>query len=156
MQGCGWKMNHKLFKLLSNIYIPYLGTGIIVKSVSPDYREICVQMKLRWYNRNYVGTHFGGSLYAMTDPFFMLMLISILGEEFVVWDKSAHIDFIKPGQGTVTAKFLITKEQIADIIHNTSGGQKYLPKFSVDIENEAGEKVARVVKTIYIKKKRLK
>jgi len=113
-------------------------------------------MKLRWYNRNYVGTHFGGSLYAMTDPFFMLMLISILGEEFVVWDKSAHIDFIKPGKGTVTAKFLITKEQIADIIHNTAGGQKYLPKFSVDIENEAGEKVARVVKTIYIKKKSLK
>ncbi|MGA2525374.1 MAG: DUF4442 domain-containing protein [Smithellaceae bacterium] len=145
-------MNHKLFKLLSNIYIPYLGTGIIVKSVSPDYREIYVQMKLRWYNRNYVGTHFGGSLYAMTDPFFMLMLISILGEEFVVWDKSAHIDFIKPGKGTVTAKFLITKEQIADIIHNTSGGQKYLPKFSVDIENEAGEKVARVINYIYKEK----
>src|SRR5271169_6594091 len=104
-------MNNKLFKFLSNIYIPYLGTGIVVKSVSPDYREIFVQMKLRWYNRNYVGTHFGGSLYAMTDPFFMLMLISILGEEFVVWDKSAHIDFIKPGKGTVTARFLITEEQ---------------------------------------------
>jgi hypothetical protein len=108
---------------------------------------------MRWYNRNYVKTHFGGSLYAMTDPFFMLMLIHILGKEFVVWDKAAHIDFLKPSQGTVTARFLITEEQIEDIIRNTSGAQKYLPEFSVDIENEAGEKVARVVKTLYIRKK---
>ncbi len=146
-------MNHKLFKFLMNIYIPYLGTGITVKSLSPDYKEICVQMKLRWYNRNYIKTHFGGSLYAMTDPFFMLMLITILGKEFIVWDKSARIDFIKPGKGTVTARFLITEDQIADIIHNTSAGQKYLPELSVDIVDEAGEKVARVVKTLYIKKK---
>jgi hypothetical protein len=110
-------------------------------------------MKMRWYNRNYVKTHFGGSLYAMTDPFFMLMLIHILGKEFVVWDKAAHIDFIKPSQGKVTARFLITEEQIEDILKNTSAGQKYFPEFSVDIENEAGEKVARVVKTLYIRKK---
>jgi hypothetical protein len=86
-------------------------------------------MKMRWYNRNYVKTHFGGSLYAMTDPFFMLMLIHILGKEFVVWDKAAHIDFIKPSQGTVTARFLITGEQIEDIIKNTSGGQNIFPSF---------------------------
>jgi len=110
-------------------------------------------MKMRWYNRNYVKTHFGGSLYAMTDPFFMLMLIHILGNEFVVWDKSAHIDFIKPGQGTVTARFLIKEEQIQQIVGNTSGGQKYFPELSVDIEDEAGEKVAHVVKTLYIKRK---
>jgi hypothetical protein len=110
-------------------------------------------MKMRWYNRNYVKAHFGGSLYAMTDPFLMVMLIHILGKEFVVWDKAAHIDFIKPSQGTATARFLITEEQIEKIINNTSGGQKYFPEFSVDIENGAGEKVARVVKTLYIKKK---
>ena len=112
-------------------------------------------MKMRWYNRNYVKTHFGGSLYAMTDPFFMLMLIHILGQEFIVWDKSAHIDFIKADRGTVTARFLIKEEQIEKIIDNTSDGQKYFPEFSVDIENEAGEKVARVVKTLYIRKKGL-
>lgn len=145
-------MNPKYLKLLLNLYPPYWGTGITVKSVSPDYREICVQMKMRWYNRNYVKTHFGGSLYAMTDPFFMLMLIHILGKEFVVWDKAAHIDFIKPSQGIVTARFLIKEEQIENIINNTSGGQKYFTEFSVDIENEAGEKVARVVKTLYIRK----
>jgi acyl-coenzyme A thioesterase PaaI-like protein len=146
-------MNPRSFKLLINLYPPYWGTGITVKSVSPDYREICVQMKMRFYNRNYVKTHFGGSLYAMTDPFFVLMLIHILGKEFIVLDKAAHIDFIKPSQGTVTARFLIKEEDIEDIIKNTSDGQKYFPEFSVDIENETGETVARVVKTLYIRKK---
>jgi len=124
-----------------------------VKSVSPDYREISVQMKMKFYNRNYVKTHFGGSLYAMTDPFLVLMLAHILGREFVILDKAAHIDFIKPGQGTVTARFLIKDEEIENIIKNTLDGQKYFPEFSVDIEDEAGEKVARVVKTLYIRKK---
>jgi hypothetical protein len=146
-------MDARFLKLLINVYPPYWGTGISLKSISPDYREICVQMKMRWYNRNYVKTHFGGSLYAMTDPFFMVMLIHILGKEFTVWDKAAHIDFIKPSQGTVTARFLITEEQIKNIMRYTSDGQKYLPEFSVDIENEVGETVARVVKTLYIKKK---
>lgn len=148
-----FKMKAKYLKLLINLYPPYWGTGITVKKISPDYREICVQMKMKWYNRNYVKTHFGGSLYAMTDPFFMLMLIHILGKEFVVWDKAAHIDFVKPSQGTVRARFLITDEQIKKITENTSGGQKYFPEFSVDVEDEAGEKVARVVKTLYIRKR---
>ena len=146
-------MNPKAFKLLINLYPPYWGTGIKVKSVSPDYREISVQMKMKFYNRNYVKTHFGGSLYAMTDPFLVLMLAHILGREFVILDKAAHIDFIKPGQGTVTARFLIKDEEIENIIKNTLDGQKYFPEFSVDIEDEAGEKVARVVKTLYIRKK---
>jgi acyl-coenzyme A thioesterase PaaI-like protein len=146
-------MNPNALKLLINLYPPYWGTGITLKSISPDYREICIQMKMRWYNRNYVKTHFGGSLYAMTDPFFMVMLIHILGKEFTVWDKTATIDFIKPSQGTVTARFLITEEQIKEIMKNTSNGQKYLPEFSVNIENEAGETVARVVKTLYVRRK---
>ncbi len=146
-------MKAKYLKLLINIYPPYWGTGITVKRISPDYRETWVQMKMRWYNRNYVKTHFGGSLYAMTDPFFMLMLMHILGKEFVVWDKAAQIEFIKPSQGTVTARFLITDEQIEKIVQNTSGGARYLPDFSVDIKNEAGETVARVIKTLYIRKK---
>ncbi len=146
-------MTPKSFKFFLNLYPPYWGTGITVQRVSPDFREVCVRMKMRFYNRNYVKTHFGGSLYAMTDPFFVLMLIHILGKEFIVLDKAAHIDFLKPSQGTVTARFLITKEQIENIMKNTSGGQKYFPEFSVDIENETGETVARVVKTLYIRKK---
>jgi hypothetical protein len=146
-------MKPTYLKLLINLYPPYWGTGITVKSISPDYRKICVQMKMRWYNRNYVKTHFGGSLYAMTDPFFMLMLMHILGKEFVVWDKAAHIDFVKPSAGTVTARFLIKEDQIEDIINSTSGGQKYFPELSIDVVNEAGEKVAHVIKTLYIRRR---
>jgi len=87
--------------------------------------------------------------------FFMLMLMHILGKDFIVWDKAAHIDFIKPSEGTVTARFLIGEDRIEKIIDKTADGQKYFPEFSVDIENEAGEKVAHVVKTLYIRKKNL-
>jgi len=121
--------------------------------VSANYKEIIVHMKMRWYNRNYVNTHFGGSLYAMTDPFFMVMLIQVLGKQYIVWDKAVHIDFIKPGQGKVTARFIIKEEQIDNILEKTADRQKYLPEFSVDIKDEAGDTVARVTKTLYIRKK---
>ena len=146
-------MNHKFFKLMINFYPPYWGTGITVKKISFDYKEIVVQMKMRRYNRNFVNTHFGGSLYSMTDPFFMLMLIQILGKEYIVWDKSARIDFIKPGRGTVTARFVVDEKEIEEIISNTAEGEKYFPQFSVDIEDQTGEKVASVVKTLYVRKK---
>jgi len=146
-------MNPTFFKLLLNLYPPYWGTGISVKYVAPDYREIIVQMKLRWYNRNYVNTHFGGSLYAMADPFFMLMLIRVLGKGFVVWDKAAHVDFVKPGKGKVTARFLIQEEDITAILHHTADGQKHLPAFSVEIKDEIGETVVKVVKTLYVRRK---
>jgi len=136
------QMNPNFFKLLLNVYPPYWGTGIVVKKISPDYKEIIVQMKMRWYNRNYVKTHFGGSLYAMTDPFFMLMLLQILGKEYIVWDKAAHIEFIKPGRG-----------EIGNILKNTADGQKYLPEFSVNIKDEADETVASVTKILYLRKK---
>ena len=142
-----------LLKLILNLYPPYWGTGIFVSRVSANYKEIIVHMKMRWYNRNYVNTHFGGSLYAMTDPFFMVMLIQVLGKKYIVWDKAVHIDFIKPGRGKVTARFIIKEEQIDNILEKTADGQKYLPEFSVDIKDEAGDTVARVTKTLYIRKK---
>ena len=137
-----------------NLYPPFLGAGIKVKHVADDFRRIDVEMKLRWYNRNYVGTHFGGSLCAMTDPFFMLMLINILGKDYVVWDQSSTIDFIAPGRGTVKASFSLSEQQISDIKMKTTNGEKYLPVFETDITNEHGEIVAKVRKKLYIRKKR--
>jgi hypothetical protein len=113
-----------------------LGAGIRVKKISEDYRELHVQMKLRWYNRNYVKTHFGGSLFSMTDPFLMTMLINILGKDYIVWDKSSCIDFVKPGMGTLTAKFIISENQIENIIKNTIDGKKYYPEFQVNVTDE--------------------
>lgn len=146
-------MQSNKLKFLLNIYPPYLGTGITVTHISPDFRETFVQMKRKWYNTNYVKTHFGGSLYAMTDPFFMLMLIQILGKNYVVWDKSANIEFIKPGISTVIAKFIITDDHLKTIHENTAEGQKYLHTFEVKIEDENNELIALVTKVLYIRKK---
>ena len=136
-----------------NLWPPFLGAGIRVRHIGADFREVVVSMKLRWYNRNYVGTHFGGSLAAMTDPFYMLMLIHILGNEYTVWDKTSTMDFIAPGRGTVTARFRLNDDQIAEIQNKTADGNAYFPALSVDIVNESGEVVARVEKKLYVRKK---
>ena len=135
-----------------SLWPPFLGAGIRVKHIATDYKEVVVSMKLRWYNRNYVGTHFGGSLAAMTDPFYMLMLIHILGSEYIVWDKTSTIDFIAPGRGTVTAHFILRDDQIAEIKRQTANGDPYYPEFSVDIVNELGEVIATVEKKLYVRK----
>src|SRR3954471_6769044 len=93
----------RLLRLMS-FYPPYLGAGIAITEVAEDLRAITVQMSLRPWTRNYMGTHFGGSLYAMCDPFFMFMVTQAVGPEYVVWDKAATIDFLKPGRGRVTAR----------------------------------------------------
>jgi len=146
-------MNPKLFRFLLNVYPPYLGTGIVIKHVADDYTRISVQMKSRFYNRNYVGTHFGGSLYAMTDPFYMLMLIQILGPDYIVWDKSASIKFVKPGRGTVVADFHVTEALIEKIKNETAQGEVFLPEINVPIRDGENEVVAMVVKTLYIRRK---
>lgn len=146
-------MKASRLKFLFNIYPPLLGAGIHVNKISADFRELQVQMKLRWYNRNYVKTHFGGSLFSMTDPFIMTMLINILGRDYIVWDKSSCIEFVKPGIGTVYAKFIITDEQIENILKNTVEGKKYYPEFQVNVTDEKEEIVAKVRKIEYVRRK---
>jgi acyl-coenzyme A thioesterase PaaI-like protein len=146
-------MKLRILKLGMNLWPPFLGAGIKVRHIRADYREVVVSMKLRWYNRNYVGTHFGGSLAAMTDPFYMLMLIHILGSDYIVWDKTSTIDFIAPGRETVTARFRLNDDQIAEIKNETADGKAYFPALSVDIVNESGDVVARVNKKLYVRKK---
>ena len=146
-------MKSKYLKLLLNIYPPYIGAGIHVERIREDHREIVVSMKLRWYNRNYVGTHFGGSLASMTDPFFMLMLMNILGKDYIVWDQAARIQFVRPGRGRVVASFHLNQKQIDEIYVQTRGGAVFRPEYTVNIVDELGEVVAQVVKQEYIRKK---
>jgi acyl-coenzyme A thioesterase PaaI-like protein len=95
-------------KLLFNAYPPYLMTGITVREIASDWRRVVVRMGLHWYNRNYFGTHFGASLYAMTDPFYAIMLSRNIGPDYIVWDRAAQIEFLRPGRGRVTAEFTLT------------------------------------------------
>ena len=147
-------MKAGLLKLRLMLYPPYLGTGIAVERISPDFREITVRMKLRWYNRNWFGNHFGGSLYAMTDPFFALMLIHILGSDYRVTDRAGFIEYRAPGRGTVTARFVIDEETLEDIRTHTRSGDSYFPQLTVEVTDERGNVVARVVKTLYVRRKR--
>lgn len=140
-------------KLLLNLYPPYLLTGITVREFAGDRRRVEVRMGLHWYNRNYFGTHFGGSLYAMTDPFFALMLAHNIGPDYIVWDRSAHIDFLQPGRGRVTALFELTPEMISTVLEATAGGEKFQPTWTVEVRDEAGKAVARVAKTLYVRRK---
>ena len=144
-----------IFKFGLSWWAPYFGTGISVQRIAPDYSSVTVQMKQRWYNRNAFGTHFGGSLYAMCDPFFALLLVAKLGKDYYVWDKAATIDFVKPGQGTVTAHFDWTQAQIDEIVANAANGEKCHPVRTLNILNASGEVVARVEKTLYVKKRAL-
>lgn len=144
-----WQM-----KLLLNIWPPFLFTGIRVVDVSEDFRQAKVRLKLNLFNQNAVGVHFGGSLYAMTDPFCMLLVMARLGKDYIVWDKSADIDYIKPGKGTVTAEFIITDALIADILTQTAQGEKYLPEIPVYVKDAQGEIVAKLNRKLYIRRKK--
>jgi len=132
---------------------PFLGAGIRVKRLRPDLREIDVEMRLRRWNANWVGTHYGGSLYSMTDPFFMVMLIENLGRDYIVWDKSAAIRFRKPGKGTVRAEFRLSDEQIQEIKDALLTEQKVDRNFLVEVKDEAGSVIAEVQKVIQIRRK---
>ena len=133
---------------------PFLGAGIRVKSFSDDFRDAVVELKLGRLNRNAVGTHFGGSLYAMTDPFFAIMLMHNLGGEYLVWDKSGSIEYVAPGRGAVRARFALTEQRIAEIRADAAGGEKVLPEFQVEVRHAEGDSlVALVRKTLYVRLK---
>ena len=142
-------------RMFMNIWPPFLGAGIRVRRLGSDWTEIDVEMKLHWWNRNYVGTHYGGSLYSMADPFFMVMLIQNLGKDYIVWDKSASIRFKKPGRGTVSASFRLSQEQIREIKQalNTHENEKIERVFTVEVKDESGSVVAQIEKLLHIRRK---
>lgn len=127
--------------------------GIRVKHIAADMQSIDVEMTLRWWNANYVGTHFGGSLFAMADPFYMLMLMANLGREYIVWDKAASIRYRKPGLGTVRAEFRLGDDQIDDIREKLKTQPKYEPTFRVEVKDEQGIVIAEVEKLLHVRPK---
>lgn len=135
-------------------YPPFLGMNIRVVYKSSDLQTIRVQAKLSRRNLNVVGTHFGGTLYAMCDPWFMLMLIHALGADYIVWDKAANIQFLKPGRGKVKATFCIPREQVDHIRARADAGEKIEPTFGVDVIDEQNQIVAHVDKLLYVRKKK--
>ena len=136
-----------------NFYPPYLGAAVQVTDITPDYRSIRVRMPLTFYNRNLFGTHFGGSLYAMCDPFFVLMVLKNLGDAYIAWDKEAHVRFVRPGRGTVHAHFALGEADLHALRSTADRDGKAEALFSVDVVDDAGEIVARVDKHIHVRRK---
>ena len=148
----GTRSSHALRRWI-NLWPPFLGAGIRVQHIAPDMRAVDVEMKLGFWNANYVGTHFGGSLFAMTDAFYMLMLMANLGRDYIVWDKAATIRYRKPGKGTVRAEFRLSDSQIDNIREKLKTLPKYEPVFSVEVKDQAGVVIAEVEKVIQVRKK---
>lgn len=147
------RLSGRSLKWVLRLYPPLRGAGIRVRRVSDDLREIDVDMKQHWWNMNYVGTHYGGSLYSMTDPFYMLMLLHNLGRDYIVWDKAASIRFRKPGKGRVRAQFRLTAAQLDDFRAQLETQEKIEPVMIVQVLDEQDEVVAEVEKLLYIRRK---
>lgn len=133
---------------------PYRFAGIRVLHIADDWSSARVRMRLGRLNRNYFGTHFGGSLYSMTDPFYALLAMHRLGRDYLVWDKAAEIEYVSPGRGDVFADFTLTEDRIEEIRKATAGGEKALPWFEAEVTAADGTVVARVRKQLYVRRKR--
>lgn len=147
------KMTPRTMKLAMNLWPPFLFTGIRVTDMSRNWRSARIELRQKWWNRNYVGTHFGGSLFAMTDPFWMLLILHALPRGYIVWDKAAEIEFVKPGRGTVAVEFRLDDAVLAELLARAADGGKVLHWFENEVIDSQGEVVARVRKQVYLRRK---
>lgn len=136
-----------------NLWPPFWGSGIRIESISDDFLEVKVKLKLRWWNKNANRTQYGGSIFSLTDPVYSLMLMGVLGEQFYVWDKEASINFIKPGTSELYADFILTQQQLDTIYQETMNGDKSFPEFVIYVKNAKGEVVSEVQRKLYVRKK---
>lgn len=149
-------MNNPRFRRLINKinwYPPYLGLGVKVRAANADFTRFEVELRSRWYNRNLFGTHFGGGLYAMSDPFFVFIITMNLGRNYIVWDKSAAIDFLQPARGTILGIFEIDRNRLEDMRAEVDELGKNTYHFDTDLVDQAGQVVARVSKEVYVRRK---
>jgi hypothetical protein len=141
-----------LFRWVMNLWPPLFFSGIKLASISSDYRSARVDLKWRPWTKNINASQYGGSLFSMTDPFYPLLLFGCLGyDRYIIWDKSADIDFVSPGIGRLTAEFHLEDEQLHEIREMTAGGDKFFPEFVVYIRDQQGTLVARVTRRLYVR-----
>lgn len=142
-----------MLKLGFAIFPPLVGAHIRLEQLSQDFRYARVAMRQRITNSNPWGVHFGGSLFAMTDSIYALMVKQNLGAGYVVWDKSATIDFRKPGRGRVWCEFRLDEPLIERIRRETRDGGKSEPVVDVHVYDRQRDIVAEVSKTLYVRRR---
>jgi acyl-coenzyme A thioesterase PaaI-like protein len=136
-----------------NLWPPFLVNGVHVTRISEDWGELSVRLRLHFWNRNYVGTHFGGNLFAMADPMWMLMAMHRLGHQYYVWDKAAEIEFVAAARGDVFAHFSLDSATVEELRAQAADGSRVLRWFDVELKSAAGEVVARMRKQLYVRLK---
>lgn len=151
-------MKHRIapgtLRRILNLWPPFLFNGIHVTHLASNWRNARVELRARPWNRNYVGVHFGGNLFSMVDPFWMLLAMHSLGDDYIVWDQAGTIEFLKPGRGTVRASFDLDEATLAQLRAAVADGSKHLRWFETDIVDESGDVIARVRKQVYVRRKR--
>ncbi|HEV2623402.1 MAG TPA: DUF4442 domain-containing protein [Frateuria sp.] len=146
-------MRPATFRRLLNLWPPFLFNSIRVQELAEDWSEARVVLRLRPWNRNYVRTQFGGNLFAMTDPFWMLLAMHRLGTDYYVWDKAGAIDFVAPGREDVYASFHLTEALVDELRAAAASGDKVLRWFDTEVTTADGEVIARVRKQLYVRLK---
>lgn len=126
--------------------------GVRVRALAADFTTATVELRVGVFNRNYVGTAFGGTLYSMTDPFFMLMMMRQLGAGYIVWDRAGAVRYLAPGKGVITARFSLPPEEVARVRSVLEGSGKLNQTYTVDLLDTANQLIAQVDKTLYIRK----
>lgn len=145
-------LRQRLLKLW-NLWPPFLFTGIKIERFSEDYRQVDVKLKLRFWNANYVGTQYGGSIFSMTDAFYMVMLMRNLGKDYVVWDKSATIHYLKPGKTDLRASYVVTEEDLNEIRSTLEKEPKMEWLRKIEVKDTNNVTIAEVDKVIHIRKR---
>jgi Domain of unknown function (DUF4442) len=140
-----------LFRLGFNLWPCYRGSGGRVTFIAADWSEIRVRLPLSWRTRNYVGTIYGGSIYAAIDPFYMLMLIHRLGREYEVWDKGATVRFRRPGRTTLMARMAIPEGEEAAIRGALQGARSVDRTYRLELVDRDGLVHAEVEKVVYVR-----
>ena len=154
MKAINWLFGNAAFvRLALNAWPPFWGAGIKIETLSDDFRFCRVTLKRRWWNANANGTQTGGSMFAMTDPIYPLMLMGHFKNRYYVWDKAGSINYVKPGKGELMAEFKLTDSMLASIEAATRCGSKHFPEFDVAVQDSGGDLVAQVKRTLYVRAK---
>ncbi len=146
--------NTRLSRWGFNWFPAYRASGARIDYIASDWREVRIRLPLTWRTRNYVGTTFGGSMFSAVDPILMVMLIRLLGPDYLVWDREATIHYRKPGRSTLYARFMLPEELTEAIRADVARLRKVDRVFTVDLTGKDGEVHATCIKTLYIRRKR--
>jgi acyl-coenzyme A thioesterase PaaI-like protein len=142
----------RINRMLLNVWPCIQGGGGRVTHLAQDFTRLTVRLPLTWRTRNIVGTIFGGSMYASTDPFFMLMLMRIMGEQYVVWDKGCTIRFKRPATQTLYADFEVSPERLAELRDKLAEGEAEVT-WTVQYKDAEGVVYAEFDKVLYVAEK---